>query len=213
MKYIFQCVFFLVVFNAYSQFTIQGHILDSLTNNPIEGATVFFDQTSIWTITDSEGYFNLYMKLKTSTPLVISFLGYERIVIPEPFTGEELTVHLKRAENELEAVIIKSDRRNKDKKANQLPESNQLDRWSVLFDHLFIGPGRAANRRRLSNSENIHYSFNAEQQTLSVSSKTPLVVVNNYLKYRIIYTLDTASINFYRDEKFNVLVPRIFMIA
>jgi TonB-linked SusC/RagA family outer membrane protein len=65
-----------LVFSAYSQGqTVKGKITDE-NNTPLAGATVILKATSVSTITDGSGNFQISTGTQTNPVLVISFVGY-----------------------------------------------------------------------------------------------------------------------------------------
>ena len=73
---IFLIICFLVIANTTHSQSIQGVINDAKTEEPIEGASVYFDNTTIGVISNSNGEFAIPYDSSINTPLVISFLGY-----------------------------------------------------------------------------------------------------------------------------------------
>ncbi len=72
----------LLTYICFSQ-TVKGIILDAKTNVPIESASVYFDNTSIGTSSNLKGEFEITLKKGINTALIISFLGYEKVVIKD----------------------------------------------------------------------------------------------------------------------------------
>ena len=61
----------------WAQQRIKGQVLDALDNTSLMGVSVYFDGTSIGTITDESGIFELPLAQKINAALVVSYLGYE----------------------------------------------------------------------------------------------------------------------------------------
>ena len=57
-----------------AQFTVTGVVLDSSSREPLYGASVFAQNTTLGTATDKQGNFNLALKAG-GYDLVISFTG------------------------------------------------------------------------------------------------------------------------------------------
>lgn len=60
---------------SFSQILIKGNVF-SETNEPLEGASIYFNNTTTGTITNAKGEFELKIKEGNYT-LVVSFLGYK----------------------------------------------------------------------------------------------------------------------------------------
>lgn len=74
-------IFFIMVFSfwGYSQTeTIYGYVREKSTNLPLEGVSIYFDGTTIGTITNEEGHFKIFKESSLSAPLVVSFIGYKK---------------------------------------------------------------------------------------------------------------------------------------
>ena len=56
---------------------LNGRILDLQSQQPLEGATVVLEGTSIGTLTDDQGYFKLENIPSKSYNVVVSYLGYQ----------------------------------------------------------------------------------------------------------------------------------------
>ncbi len=55
---------------------VLGYVFDSKTKEPLPGASVYFDGSSMGTITNLDGQFKLQSTIKTHATLIISHLGY-----------------------------------------------------------------------------------------------------------------------------------------
>lgn len=77
-------VFLAIIGQAQNARTIKGRILDSFSKEPLPGATVYINQTSLGTVTNGKGEFTLRFASNESEQLelVVSFIGYQQQVIP-----------------------------------------------------------------------------------------------------------------------------------
>lgn len=109
MKYIFS-IFFLVSLSSFSQ-SISGVVIDGEFNEPLPFANVLIKGTTKGSTTDIDGKYQIKIEPGTYT-LVFSFIGYATAEISEVIVkGSSNTfvqVTLKPAENQLEAVVIKT---------------------------------------------------------------------------------------------------------
>ena len=71
-------VFFLTGLTAQSKVRVYGYVIDS-NNRGIELANVIFENTTVGTSTNSNGYYELTMNVKDSAVIVYSMLGYQSI--------------------------------------------------------------------------------------------------------------------------------------
>lgn len=116
-------LFTLLSANLYSQTTIvHGVVRDSVTNQPIEYATVRFDGTSIGKLTDDDGKFTISNTSGTQT-LIISLMGYDSktIKIP-PKQTSRIEVKLKASGVQLGEVVVRKTKERYSKKDNPAVE-------------------------------------------------------------------------------------------
>src|SRR5947209_17770804 len=73
-QFLFILLFFTL--SAICQQTIEGIVVDSSTNLPIEGATVTLLPLQISTITNATGHFTFKRNTSNSTAITISDIGY-----------------------------------------------------------------------------------------------------------------------------------------
>lgn len=84
---------FLIGLSSFAQ-TVRGIVLDAKTQAPIETATVYFDNTTLGTITDEHGKFSIAYSNAIQSPLVISFLGYKTQLITDYRRKKSIEVFL-----------------------------------------------------------------------------------------------------------------------
>src|SRR5687768_15265151 len=91
-----------------AQVTISGKVLDADSKLPLEGASVFAQNTTRGTVTDKDGAFRLYLD-KGGYELVISFTSYtSRNINVQGTETSEMTIELQKADNSMSEVVIKS---------------------------------------------------------------------------------------------------------
>lgn len=116
---------FIILFILTSQFLIsqnirvQGIVTDSVTGQPVEFATVSFENTTIGNLTDENGRFSLTNGTKNNT-LVITLMGYEtqKITIPLGKPQTQLNVKLKGDGIQLKEVVVHRTKEKYTKKDN-----------------------------------------------------------------------------------------------
>ena len=62
---------------AFQPGTISGSVTDKQTGEPIPGVHVYLSQTTIGSVSDTDGTFSLTTKLEGQYLLVFSFIGYK----------------------------------------------------------------------------------------------------------------------------------------
>jgi hypothetical protein len=87
MKRIYLFLLFLFPFIGKSQTALKGQVLDAEKSTPIPGASVFLNNTSVGTVTNSQGQFELLIPAGRFD-LIISSIGYETVNQPIGTAGQ-----------------------------------------------------------------------------------------------------------------------------
>jgi len=104
------------VFAQTDNFLIAGKVIDAVSKTPMQGASVFAQNTTMGTATDVSGSFILRLA-NGGYDLVITFTGYETITrrITTADAGEKnLVIELKQKEKAMEDVVVKASNEVKD---------------------------------------------------------------------------------------------------
>ena len=98
--------------------SVSGVVYDSISGNPLSFVYVYFENSSIGTITDDNGRFEFH-DIKTSFLLTVSFLGYETQTFPiEQGKQTELEIYLKPIHYQLAEIVVKPKKEKYSKKDN-----------------------------------------------------------------------------------------------
>lgn len=121
-KILVACHFLLILLfcsiNTYSQTTVQGLVVDSLSNEPIEFATVHFDGTTIGKLTDNKGSFTITNN-QGKGKLVATFMGYESKTLNVPVNKKtDLIIKLKSSGVQLGEITVTKTKEKYSKKDN-----------------------------------------------------------------------------------------------
>ncbi|MEM6514970.1 MAG: carboxypeptidase-like regulatory domain-containing protein [Bacteroidota bacterium] len=195
MRNIHFILIFLFAEFCFSQ-TIKGIVRDLNTNQPIESASIYFDQTTIGTSTDNEGKFEIVKNENVNTPLVISFLGYEKVRIEQYDSASYYKIYLEEAENELDQVVISVD------------EGMSRERKLAEFKREFLGATKNGESCEILNEDDLILRFNKKTKTLIADAYQSLRIKNEKLGYSITYDIgefqiDYAYVNI-ESETYNV---------
>jgi len=98
--------------SAQSKVRVYGYVIDT-NNRGIELANVFFENTSVGTVTNQNGYYELTMNVKDSATLVYSMLGYQTVkhTIHPHKQVIQISVELQALSKEMGGVNIMGQRR------------------------------------------------------------------------------------------------------
>jgi len=168
--------------NGFSQVDIRmdnitGRITDAIDGSPIPAATVFFDNTTVGTITNAEGYFHLKIPGVGSYRLTVSHVGYQTFFkdIEPGYTSIRFDIALQSIE--LEEVTAAAKVRFRKTDIN-------------LFWKTILGKNPSLRTIQATNPEAVYYYYNPEAKILKVTCREPLQIVNYETGYRIQYFLN-----------------------
>lgn len=168
---------------SFSQ-TIKGVVLDGKTDLPIESAAVYFDGTSIGTSTNADGEFQLRVVEGVTSPLIVSFLGYQKMLIPNYEVGKLYKILLEEDLNTLDEVVISTD--------DGMPKEIKLQH----FRKEFLGKTENGQSCKILNESDLILRFNSKTNKLTASAKKPLLIRNDNLKYLISFDIQDFIIDY-----------------
>lgn len=187
MTRIYYIIFFIVFpLTVLSQVNLQGKVISEETNLPIPGASIYFNNTSVGSTTDTTGEFNFTVTGIFSNNLVVSSIGYEaliyKIVSPEDLQHRYL-FKLKKKNVLMENILLLGD------VARQKYIRNFIDNFLGTTEEATLSDIKNLNAIYFTRTENDTSGFNAH-------SDTALVIINKKLGYKIIFRLE----DFYYNE-------------
>ena len=163
--------------------TLTGLVYDKDTKQPISGAYVYLDGTSIGDATNNTGKYTLTVRQIINTKLVLRHVGYRTIIIEEPFIHLPDTIYMEELMNTLSEIIVYGDPFSRQQKLR-------------AFREQFLGMTQAGRSCRIVNEDDIQIWFNVPTKTLMASSEQPIEVINEYLGYRTLFTLVDFKIEY-----------------
>lgn len=184
MKIAFVLFFSFLQFCVVAQ-TITGIVKDAERNEPLSGVTVYIGNSSRSTVTNSNGAFSIEGFSNSSFELLFSLVGYQVYMIPSEKIGKsQLLVKLKAKDNQLDPVAI------------QAYEKDGWKKWGRLFTDDFIGMLPFSNQCTIKNTDVIKFRFSKKNNELEAIALEPLIIVNDYLGYKIRYDMNFFLHNF-----------------
>lgn len=172
-----------VVLFAQGNFRVSGKVLDAATKQPLQGASVFCQNTTLGTVTNADGEFHLTLN-NGGYDLAISFTGLEtqsvRISNNTPDIGN-LTIELKPKEKSLEEVAIVATTEVR----------NGWEKYGDFLKENFIGKTGNSKQCVIENPEVLRFFFSKKKNRLKVITDSILVISNKALGYTIKYQLDS----------------------
>jgi hypothetical protein len=182
----FVCLFFLSI-PSKGQLTVSGSVIDKQSGRPLENASVFVNNTTVGTISSSQGKFTLYNLQPGQYDLVVSMVGYETALqsLNVQKSLNSIFIQLKPKTVTLKPVII-------------LPDKLRLY-YLNLFKKGFIGKYGNASSCTLVNPEALSFDFDSKNNTLRVSADEFIIVENKNLGYRIEFLLNQFVYTMYNN--------------
>ena len=172
---IFLIVFLLISCVGYGQLTTTGYVLDAFSKEPLEGVSVFFDGTTIGTVTNAKGYFKISSDKAITASLIVSYIGFETRIFENKITQALGKIFLKEKAVQLDGVTLSPDTWNRKKKL-------------AIFRKEFLGKTIAAQQCKIQNEEDIRLYYNSEKQKLYAYAKMPIRILNKHLGYLLSYS-------------------------
>jgi hypothetical protein len=166
-----------------THFIIKGKVIDSTTQLPLAGASVFCQNTTFGTITNADGEFA--MKLPAGGyDLIVSYTSYEseQFRISNGQT-EDLSIALKPKDMSLTEVVV----------SGSTEVADGFQKYGKFFFDNFIGTTANATQCTIQNPDALQFFYSKKRNRLKVKSKEDLVINNQALGYKIRYQLDSFT--------------------
>lgn len=165
--------------------TVKGYVYDQISKEPLQGVTIYFDATSLGTVTNEKGFFSLTSPSKLSTDVVVSYMGYSTVRISNPYQDKPFQVFLQESSFGLEEVVVIADPFSRAEKL-------------AVFKAQFLGSDYE-KKCTLKNPEVLHLAYDVQGHTLIATAKEPLYITNSYLGYDVQYTLVGFEAQYYKE--------------
>lgn len=184
MKTIITILCLVFSLNSVSQI-INGTVYDE-KKNPLPNVHVYFDGTTIATISDANGKFSIDYDAKGNSVLVVSCLGYGTVYLSALDAQKELNIPMRLVSYLLKDVVIN--------RKDNFTREEKLE----LFRKLFLGSTTNASNALIENENDIYFKYDKKNNILNAFSDKPLVIMNSSLGYKLNYELATFEVKFDR---------------
>lgn len=190
---------------AYAQTSnsITGTVVNGVDGKPLPFASVFLSQTTLGDRTTEQGTFTIRNIPNGKYELIVSYLGYEMLVVPVALQDSALRFQLRLQPKvgQLNEVVIRKD--------------PNRERWLAIFKETFLGGSKAAGQCKIVNIDLLNIHYDEKERRLTASSDEALIIENNYLGYRVKYLLagyvndfPTRYVLYYGFPQFEEMKPR-----
>ncbi len=166
-------------------YLISGKILDAASQQPLQGASVFAQNTTNGTATDKDGNFSLRLQ-NGGYDLIITYTGFQtatKRISNTDALDNNMVIPLKQKEKAMEDVVIAASNEVKD----------GLEKYGSFFEENFIGKTPNSSQCTIKNKEVLKFYFSKRKNRLKVLASAPLEIENKSLGYNIQYTLDSFT--------------------
>ena len=166
---------------AFAQGTLSGTVTDAETKQPLQGASVFAQNTTIGGVSKADGTYKLSLG-KGGYELVVSFTGYETQRFNVEGGGDRTQdIALKKEDKSLAEVVIQT--------SNEVRDG--WEKYGSFFLDYFIGRTANAKETKLENPQALRFFYSKRSDKLKVLASEPLRISNNALGYSLQYSLDS----------------------
>lgn len=191
-------LFFLLILifqsNTIAQSFVTGTVIDATSKKPVNGATVFVDGTTMYSITDSSGKFFIDQIKDQHVELIVFKTGFESINYP-------LTIQTKNYNIRFE--LLHED---------TLPSVSdsilklQQERWGRIFFYRILGTSPNALQCEIVNPQVLRFLYTPSDSgyNLRIKAIAPLIVFNEALGYMITCVLDDFTVSPTGDTYFKI---------
>ena len=176
-------LFFLPAAVSAQGLRVSGTVIDARTGQPLQGASVFGQNTTIGTLTNSNGSFVLNLPAG-GYDIVVSYTGYETqslTVYAQTKDPEDLRFMLKEKSTNMEEVAVVATTEVRD----------GWEKYGGFFRENFIGLTANSDSCTIDNPSVLRFFFSRKKNRLKVIASEDLIISNRALGYTIRYTLDS----------------------
>lgn len=170
-------------------FIVKGVVVDSASQQPLGGASVFAQNTTQGTTCNADGIFALRLP-GGGYELIVSYTGYETrsVRISNALAADSLRIPLPQIDKAMAEVAVVA--------TNEVEDGWQ--RFGTFFFENFIGTTANAAQCVIENPQSFRffYTKNKKRHRLKVTAKEDVLVRNNALGYIIRYQLDSFSYDY-----------------
>jgi hypothetical protein len=168
-----------------SYYTIKGQVVDKNTKAPLQGASVFAQNTTIGAASDAGGNFSIRLP-EGGYSLVVTYSGYETE-----------SIRISHASSQDENIVFELNPQEKALEEVSVAISNEVkDGWQQygeFFKDNFIGQTAFGKQCVIKNPEVLHFFFSKKRNRLKVMAKEPLIVDNFALGYTLKFAIDSFT--------------------
>ena len=138
---------------AYNQ-VIKGTVFDNKTKEVVYSASIYFSGTSVGTLSDQNGNFQLDISKYPSMPLTVSAIGYYSFTLKVISTGKPNLVYMNPKLFELNEVVVNARSHSRERQENL-----------TTFRNEFLGTTGNAINCMITNEDDIRFKYSSDGDT------------------------------------------------
>lgn len=182
---LFSFLLVITTVDAQNSYSVTGSVKSKTDQDPIAGAQIFLNGSTIGTLSDGDGNFILSGIPSGTHELIVQSLGFEsaRTLISTDELSLEYSFVLDEKVYSLDEITVK-------------PNSQD---WKYNFEQFrktFIGEGPFSKGTIIKNEGVINFDFNNENRILNAFAYERIEIENKDLGYRIFFYLEDFQINY-----------------
>lgn len=159
---------------------IKGTIVDKETKEPLVSASVYFAETTIGTIAQANGYYTLTVSRPGNYELIVSMVGYEM---------QKIKMFVRKGKEETYNFQLSSKAVNVNAVEIEGENQSEWKRNLAIFSRKLFGYIGKPGDCNIENKEIINFKW--AKDTLMAFADKPVIVINNYLGYKISISIRT----------------------
>jgi len=169
----------LLPFTCFAQLKIEGKVLNANDGKPIPDASVFINNATNGTKSNTDGTFTLYYLRSGQYDLVVSVIGYETY-------RKTVTVNKNMVLPDVQMIP-----KTMQLKVVRIGGDPKWARKVRLFKEYFLGRSAFADQCTVLNPEVLHLRFSKGEKVLKGDTEDFLEIVNDALGYKLKYLVSS----------------------
>jgi CarboxypepD_reg-like domain len=170
-------------FQLTAQINITGKVFNDVSGEPLAGASVYINNSTIGSTTGADGSYTLFNVMPGTYDIIVTFVSFEAIIhrVSVGMTPLKFTFRMNEKVTQMRNILVMSDEMRR----------NRIEK----FRELFLGITLAADRSRILNEDDILFEGGEKKSEIIAFSEQPLIIVNRELGYRIYFDLKEFYLN------------------
>ena len=184
--------------SGFTQNKLSGYVYSAQDSTALADVSIYFDGTTLGTITNKDGHYSIAIQPGVKSALVISMLGYNPVYINNYQNISELPdVYLTESTEQLGEVFLETDPWSREHKMRE-------------FKREFLGGTEVSKNVKILNEEVIKLHYSASKNRLVAWANKPIQIENKYLGYVINYELGDFYVEY--EKSLNSDLNFVYMV-